>query len=120
MAKSILLVEDSPTEMRVMSDLLHSLGHTVMTATDGEQALTMLELVTPDLVVLDIILPAVNGYMVLRKMRQRPAWKDIPVLVVSSKNLESDIFWGKKQGANSYLCKPFAREDFLLQVNRLC
>ncbi len=79
----------------------------------------MIGALRPDLVVLDIILPKVNGYSVCRKLKQKPEWKHIPVLMVSSKNQESDVYWGKKQGANAYLTKPFAGPALISSVRSL-
>lgn len=119
MPQRILVVEDSATELAVMVGALRAQGYEVMTASDGEQALTMVASLPPDLVVLDIILPKSNGYTVCRKLKQRPEWKHIPVLMVSSKDQESDIYWGKKQGADAYLTKPFAAQALLEQVRGL-
>lgn len=119
MTQRILVVEDSSTELAVMVSTLQAHGYEVATAGDGEQALSMVAATPPDLVVLDIILPKINGYTVCRKLKQKPEWKHIPVLMVSSKNQESDVYWGKKQGANGYLTKPFDGQDLLISVRNL-
>jgi DNA-binding response OmpR family regulator len=119
MGQRILVVEDSATEMALMVGALRGQGYEVLTASDGEQALSVLARTAPDLVVLDIILPRSNGYTVCRKLKQRPEWKHIPVLMVSSKDQESDIYWGKKQGADGYLTKPFGPRALLDQIRTL-
>ncbi len=119
MAQRILVVEDSSTELAIMVAALQAHGYEVATAGDGEQALSMIGALRPDLVVLDIILPKVNGYSVCRKLKQKAEWKHIPVLMVSSKNQESDVYWGKKQGANAYLTKPFAGPELISSVRSL-
>jgi twitching motility two-component system response regulator PilH len=119
MAQRILVVEDSSTERAVMVSTLEANGFEVTIAQDGEQALSMIAATPPDLVVLDIILPKVNGYTVCRKLKQKPEWQHIPVLMISSKTQESDIYWGKKQGANAYLTKPFQAQDFVSSVRSL-
>jgi twitching motility two-component system response regulator PilH len=119
MARRILVVEDSATELAVIVGTLQAHGYEVTTAGDGEQALSLMSTMSPDLVVLDIILPKSNGYTVCRKLKQRPEWKHIPVLMVSSKNQESDVYWGKKQGADGYLTKPFAAHDLVASVRSL-
>lgn len=119
MAQRILVVEDSATELAVIVNALRSQGFEVATANDGEQALSMVASTPPDLVVLDIVLPKTNGYTVCRKLKQRQEWKHIPVLMVSSKNQESDIYWGKKQGADAYLTKPFVADELVACVKGL-
>lgn len=119
MAQRILVVEDSATEQAIIVNALRSHGYVVTVAGDGEQALTIVATDPPDLVVLDIILPKTNGYTVCRKLKQGPKTKHIPVLMVSSKDQESDIYWGKKQGANAYLTKPFAAADLMACVRSL-
>jgi twitching motility two-component system response regulator PilH len=119
MSQRILVFEDSATELAVIVGALRSSGFEVMTAGDGEQALTMMGATSPDLVVLDIILPKSNGYTVCRKLKQKPEWKHIPVVMLSSKDQESDVYWGKKQGADAYLTKPFVPQELVAQVRSL-
>jgi twitching motility two-component system response regulator PilH len=119
MSQRILVVDDSATDLAVIGGALRDQGYEVMTATDGDQALALVGNSKPDLVVLDIIMPRINGYTVCRRLKQNPRWKDIPVLMVSSKDQASDIYWGKKQGADAYLPKPFAARALLSQVRSL-
>jgi len=119
MAHRILVVDDSPTEVAVIVNTLRSNGYEVLTAGDGDEALSMITSMLPDLVVLDIIMPKTNGYTVCRKLKQHPTSKHIPVVMLSSKDQESDIFWGKKQGADAYLTKPFVPHELITQVRSL-
>jgi len=119
MAQRILVVEDSATELAVIAGTLRAEGYEVVTAGDGEQALSMVATMPPDLVVLDIILPKTNGYTVCRRLKQRPEWKHIPIVILSSKDQESDVYWGKKQGADAYLTKPFVPQALVAQVRSL-
>src|SRR5437016_1750912 len=114
----ILIVDDSPTDMRVVAATLQSSGHNIIMATDGEEAIATARRERPNLVLPDVILPGRNGFQVCRDLKNYPETKDIPVIIISSKNQESDRFWGIKQGAVEYLTKPFANEDLLAAVAR--
>src|SRR6185295_16908051 len=96
--KHVLVVDDSPTDRQILTTLLQKQGYEVTTAVDGEDALDKIAAERPPLIVLDIILPKMNGYQVLRKLKTAPETRDIKVILVSSKNQESDRFWGLKQG----------------------
>jgi len=117
MAK-ILIVDDLPTEVQLMQQAISRLGHSSIVATDGEQALEMVRRETPDLVLLDVVLPRMDGFQVCRKIKKDAQTAKIPVILVSSKTQESDKFWGLKQGATAYICKPFAAEELADTVSR--
>ena len=116
--KRILVVDDSPTGRQALSALLQKQGYEVTTAVDGEDALEKVAANRPPLIVLDIILPKMNGYQVLRQLKTAPETRDIKVILVSSKNQESDRFWGLKQGADDYIAKPYPDEALLAAVAR--
>ena len=118
MAKTILMVEDSPTELKHMIAVLSSRGYTIVTAADGDEALAKAASARPDVVLLDVILPKTNGFQVCRQLKQSPATKGIKVLLVTSKTQESDRFWGLKQGADGYLTKPYEAEELTQMVER--
>ena len=88
------------------------------TAGDGEEALRKIQADRPDLVLLDVVLPGKNGFQICREIKSKPDTKAIKVVLVTSKNQESDRFWGMKQGADEYLAKPFSNEDLLAVVAR--
>src|SRR5262245_37369541 len=120
MAKeTILVVEDSPTERRLVSAALERGGYRVITAADGEEAVAKAAHEQPRLVVLDIILPKMNGYQVCRFLKNNEETEDIKILMLSSKSQDSDRFWGLKQGADDYLTKPFAENDLIDAVSAL-
>jgi twitching motility two-component system response regulator PilH len=106
----ILIVDDLPTEVQLMQAAVSRLGHSTVVATDGEQALEMAKREKPDLVLLDVVLPRMDGFQVCRKIKKDATTAGIPVILVSSKTQESDKFWGLKQGAAAYICKPFSPE----------
>jgi len=117
--EKILVVEDSPTEMRLVTGSLQRKGYQVVTAVDGEEALLKAAAEQPRLIVLDVILPKKNGFQVCRLLKAAPETKNIKVLLVTSKNQESDRTWGLKQGADGYMTKPFADDELLANVTKL-
>ena len=115
----ILVVDDSPTEQRLVTLALQAKGYRVITAVDGEDAIEKATREQPRLVVLDVVMPKKNGYQVCRYLKSTPETQHIKVLLLTTKNQEADKFWGMKQGADGYLTKPFAGEDLLANVSRL-
>ena len=118
MAKTVLMVDDSPTELKNMMSALGSKGYTVITAIDGEEALLKIASMRPDVVLLDVVLPKKNGFQVCRQLKAGADTKDIKVVLVTSKNQDSDRFWGMKQGADGYLTKPYKPEELVDLVSR--
>jgi twitching motility two-component system response regulator PilH len=114
----ILIVDDLPTEVQLMQDAISQLGHMTIVATDGEQALEMAKREVPDLVLLDVVLPRMDGFQVCRKIKKDAQLSKIPVVLVSSKTQESDKFWGLKQGASAYICKPFSPKELADTVSQ--
>lgn len=115
----ILVVDDSPTELKLISKVLAAKGYDVMTAKDGEEALTLVNSKSVDLVVLDVIMPKMNGFQVCRKIKSSDQHSTVKIILLTSKNQEADKFWGKKQGADIYMTKPFQVEDLLSNVASL-
>ena len=116
--KCVLVVDDSPTDLQLLSNALKTGGYDVVTAADGEEAIAKATATHPPLVVLDIVLPKKNGFQVCRQLKTTADTRDIKVILVSSKNQDSDKFWGMKQGADEYLIKPFKPEDLLKAVKK--
>lgn len=110
MAK-ILIAEDSPTTLAWMKQSLAPLGHTLLSATDGEEAVLLLKNDLPDLVILDVLMPKINGFEICRSIRADPKTKNTPVIIVTALTRESDRFWGQKQGADEYLAKPITAQQ---------
>lgn len=115
----ILVVDDSPTDQRMTAAALKSKGFTVVTAADGEEALTKAASEQPHLIVLDVVLPKKNGFQVCRQLKTAPDTKDIKILLLTSKSQDSDRFWGMKQGADGYMTKPFEDQELLANVDTL-
>ncbi|MCC6367557.1 MAG: response regulator [Bryobacterales bacterium] len=116
--KSILVVEDSPTELHVVTTVLQNNGYRFTVATDGEEALTKAVSQKPDLMLLDVVLPKKSGFQVCRQLKSAPETSGIKIIVLSSKNQESDKYWGLKQGADLYLTKPFKTDELLAAISR--
>lgn len=119
---TVLVVEDSPTQREMIIDLLKGNGITVMVATDGMEALQHLQascLDLPDLVVMDIVMPKMNGYELCRKLKTDPKTQNLPVIMCSSKGEEFDRYWGMKQGADAYIVKPFQPKELMATIKQL-
>lgn len=116
---TVLIVDDSSTLREMISGLLLKAGMTVVEAKDGVEAQTMIEGHPPDLVVLDIVMPNMNGYELCRWMKSTEETSKIPVIICSSKGEEFDRYWGMKQGADAYIAKPFRPSDMLDTVKQL-
>ena len=115
----ILIVDDSPTELALARSVLQQAGYQVRTATDGDQAIKLADEEAPDLVVLDVVMPRKNGFQVCRHLKTQSATKEVKVLILSSKNQETDRFWALKQGADLYMTKPFDARTLLTNVESL-
>ena len=117
--QTILVADDSPTELRMVVSALQNKGYQILTAADGEEAIEKANRELPRLAILDIIMPKKNGFQVLRQIRTTPETKEMKVLLLSSKNQESDKFWGLKQGADEYMTKPFDEATLVATVAKL-
>jgi twitching motility two-component system response regulator PilH len=117
MAK-VMVVDDAVSELKLMESILKSAGHEVVSLLDGEALEDKLSTERPDVLLLDIVMPKRNGYEILRALRKDARTKTTPVVLVSSKNQESDRAWGKRQGADEYLGKPFTSDQLLTVVKR--
>jgi len=116
---TVLVVEDSPTQREMITDLLKGSGLVVKIATDGMEALEQVQTFRPDIVVLDIVMPRMNGYEVCRRLKTHPNLQGVPVVMCSSKGEEFDRYWGMKQGADAYIVKPFQPKELVGTVKQL-
>ena len=117
--QTILVADDSPTELRMVVSALQNRGYQIVTAADGEEAIEKASRDLPRLAILDIIMPKKNGFQVLRHIRSTPETKEMKIILLSSKNQESDKFWGLKQGADEYMTKPFEDAALVEMVAKL-
>ncbi len=118
-AKKILIVDDSPTELKLITDVFNSPDYSVVTATDGEAGVEKAISEKPELIILDVVMPKMNGFQACRKIKSDSSLQGIPIILLTSKNQKSDEFWGKKQGADVYLTKPFNTDELLTAVTGL-
>jgi twitching motility two-component system response regulator PilH len=116
---TILIVDDSATMMEGHKRILERQGHTVHSAEDGEEGVARVLELMPDLVLMDVVMPKMNGFQATRKISKNELTKHIPVVIVTSKDQETDIMWGKRQGARDYLVKPADEEQLKATVDRL-
>jgi twitching motility two-component system response regulator PilH len=117
--KNILVVDDSLTERELIKKTLQEEGYGIETADNGEDALKMVKDNDYDLIILDVVMPGKNGFQVCREIKKDEFTSDIPIILVTSKGQESDKFWGKRQGADEYIVKPFQIEELIATVKRL-
>lgn len=112
----VLIVDDSPTEQHVLSQVLEKNGFETLVASDGEEAINIAVSNHPDLILMDVVMPGMNGFQATRQLSRNPETSAIPVVMVTSKDQESDRVWGLRQGAVDYLMKPVAQNDLLAAV----
>ena len=117
--KKILVVDDSPTERHVLKALLTSHGNEVITAESGEEGIAKTKSELPDLVLMDVVMPGLNGYQATRTLTRDPATRNIPVIVCTTKGQETDKIWGLRQGAQDYLVKPINGPELLAKIAAL-
>lgn len=115
----ILVVEDNPIDMAAVSEIVETAGHSVVKAEDGETGVIVAKEEKPDLIVLDIVLPGMNGFQVCRELKTTAETENIKVIMLTTKDQDSDKFWGMKQGADEYLTKPVDADALTAMVTKL-
>lgn len=115
----ILIADDSPTEIYILKKMLEKHDHQVIIAEDGEEAIEVANEQHPALILMDVIMPKLNGFQATRRITTAPETSSIPIIIVSSKNQETDKLWGLRQGAKGYLSKPVTEELLLSEINSL-
>lgn len=113
---TILIVDDSPTETHILKGIVEGGGYQVITAADGESGVAVAKESRPDLVLMDVVMPGLNGFQATRQLSKAPETQDIPVIVVTTKNQETDRAWGLRQGAREYVVKPVAADELLNKI----
>lgn len=119
MANKILVVDDEPVIIKVIESRLKANGYEVITASDGQEGLNLARSEKPDLIILDLMLPKIDGYRVCRLLKFDDNFKQIPVLMLTARVQESDKQKGMEAGADAYLSKPFDPETFLSMIKDL-
>lgn len=117
--KKVLVVDDSATERHVLGDILGKQGFQVVYAESGEQAVANVKTILPDLILMDVVMPGLNGFQATRTITQDPATQHIPVIICTTKGQETDKIWGIRQGAKDYVTKPIAAAELLTKIAAL-
>ena len=113
----ILIADDDPLLVRLVAFKLEAQGHQVLQAADGEAALALASEHAPDLIVLDGMMPSIDGFEVLRRLKESDQTRDIPVIMLTARRLEKDVVSGLTLGARDYLVKPFIPEELIARLN---
>ncbi len=114
--QKILVVDDSKTELHHLSDILGKKGYSVRTAENGEEAMRRLAEEKPDLILMDVVMPGQNGFQLTRSITRDPRFLNVPVIMCTSKNQETDKVWGMRQGARDYIVKPVNPDELLAKI----
>ncbi len=118
MAK-VLIVDDSPTEVHIFSSALSDAGHDVLVASDGEEGVRKANEQQPDVILMDVVMPGLNGFQATRKIHRNSSTRHIPIIIVTTKDQDTDREWGMRQGAKDYLVKPVDMKELLQKVSQL-
>ena len=119
MTKKILIVDDEPNIVAALEYFLQRSHYEVLTARDGDAALRQVEEHLPDLVLLDVMMPARSGYEVCQRIRERAEWRDIKIIMLSAKGREAEVSKGLSLGADLYVTKPFSNADLVARIDEL-
>ena len=115
----VLIIDDSPTDKLAIYTMLKKYGHNFLFADDGLSGIAAAKEKQPDVILMDVVMPEVNGYQATRRLAQDKATAHIPVVMISSKTQESDRVWGMRQGARAYVCKPASEQELAKLINQL-
>jgi len=115
----ILIVDDSPSQLMGIRRIIEKLGHTALTAEDGAAGVELAQRELPDLILMDVVMPNLNGFQATRSITRDPRTAKIPVVLVTTKDQDTDRVWGLRQGAKAYLTKPFSEADLAKVIAEL-
>jgi twitching motility two-component system response regulator PilH len=115
----ILVVDDSATDQYVFKNVLEKNGHQVTVAKDGKQGVSLAKRLRPDLILMDVVMPVLNGFQATRELARDDMTHRIPIVMVTSKDAESDVEWAKRQGAMAYIVKPADEDRLIGCISRL-
>lgn len=116
---NILIVDDSPTEIHVLKTMLEKNGFDVCTANSGEEGIEKAKSEQPDMILMDVVMPGMNGFQASRQISSDPETSSIPIIIVSTKNQETDKMWGLRQGAKDYIAKPAKEKELISKINEI-
>ncbi|MFT3755979.1 MAG: twitching motility response regulator PilH [Pseudoxanthomonas sp.] len=115
----ILIVDDSPSQLLGIQRIVEKLGHESITAEDGAQGVEAAKRELPDMVLMDVVMPNLNGFQATRSLNREATTKHIPVVLVTTKDQDTDRMWGMRQGAKAYLTKPFSEDELAELIERM-
>jgi len=115
----VLIVDDSPTELHLFQNMLEKGGFKTLVADNGEEGIRQAQLERPDCILMDVVMPGINGFQATRKLTQDPATSNIPVIMITNKDQETDKIWGMRQGAVEYLVKPITGKELVAKINQV-
>jgi twitching motility two-component system response regulator PilH len=113
----ILIVDDSPTEAHVLKGMLEKNGFEVETAENGTEGIERAKQIKPDLILMDVVMPGLNGFQATRQLTKDPETSEIPVIIVTTKDQETDRVWGLRQGAKDFLTQPVSEKTLMEKIN---
>lgn len=112
----ILIVDDSPTQLNALSKVLSKHGYEIIAAEDGEIGVEKAISEKPDIILMDVVMPKLNGFQATRQITKNPATRHIPVIMLTSKDQETDRVWAERQGASGYLTKPPNESELIVKI----
>ena len=115
----VLIVDDSKTELMFLTELLQKNGYSVSSAENADEAFKRLTEDRPDLILMDVVMPGQNGFQLTRAINRTPEYSDIPIIMCTSKSLETDRVWGMRQGAKDYITKPVDASELFAKIKAL-
>ncbi len=115
----ILIVDDSPSQLMGMKRIVEKLGHEALSAEDGAQGVEVAKANVPDLILMDVVMPNLNGFQATRAISKEATTAHIPIVLVTTKDQETDKVWGMRQGAKAYITKPFNEAELVAVINKL-
>ena len=114
---TILIIDDSPTELHLFQNMLEKGGFETLVADSGEDGIRQAEASRPDCILMDVIMPGMNGFQATRKLTHDPRTSSIPVIMITTKDQETDKIWGMRQGAVEYIVKPVGQKELIARIN---
>ena len=113
----VLIIDDSPTELHLFQNMLEKAGFETLVADSGEEGIKAAQKARPDCILMDVVMPGMNGFQATRRLTKDPMTSSIPVIMITTKDQETDKIWGMRQGAVEYLVKPVADKELVAMIN---